>query len=75
MLELSEKLQLKKEQVEQKVAEGKSDEICAMYNMLLDVKRREQGTWKITIKLQRKRELRIFIGVARATLSFPSGKS
>ena len=43
MLELSEKLELKKEQVEQKVGENKSDEMSAMFNMMLDTKRREQG--------------------------------
>jgi hypothetical protein len=42
--ELSEKLAMKKEQVEQKVSEGKNDEMSAMYNMMIDVKRREQGT-------------------------------
>lgn len=43
MLELSQKLELKKEQVEQKVGESKSDEMSAMFNMMLDAKRREQG--------------------------------
>lgn len=43
MLELSEKLELKKDQVEQRVGENKSDEMSAMYNMLLDTKRRDQG--------------------------------
>lgn len=41
--ELSSKLEVKKEIVEQKVGESKSDEISAMYNMMLDVKRRQQG--------------------------------
>ncbi|KAL8597846.1 hypothetical protein ACOMHN_061379 [Nucella lapillus] len=41
--ELSKKLELKKEQVEQTVGETKSDEVSAMYNMMLDAKRKEQG--------------------------------
>ncbi|XP_025109831.1 uncharacterized protein LOC112573563 isoform X3 [Pomacea canaliculata] len=43
--ELSSKLEVKKEIVEQKVGESKSDEISAMYNMMLDVKRRQQGLY------------------------------
>ena len=49
MTELSEKLELKKEQVEQKVGESKSDEISAMYNMMLDTKRREQGLSSVCV--------------------------
>nr|KAG5711694.1 hypothetical protein BaRGS_023458 [Batillaria attramentaria] len=47
MAELSEKLEVKKEQVEQKVGETKSDEMSAMYNMMLDTKRREQGLYDV----------------------------
>ncbi|XP_070194114.1 uncharacterized protein [Littorina saxatilis] len=47
MVELSEKLELKKDQVEQKVGEGKSDELSAMYNMMLDIKRKEQGLFDV----------------------------
>ncbi|KAL8584323.1 hypothetical protein ACOMHN_014742 [Nucella lapillus] len=58
ILELSEKLGVKKEHMEQKVGETKSDEMSAMYNMILDTKRREQGLFDVdhTAKQMERRE-------------------
>ncbi|XP_076441180.1 uncharacterized protein LOC143280426 [Babylonia areolata] len=58
ILELSQKLGIKKEHVEQKVGETKSDEMSAMYNMLLDNKRRDQGLFDVdhTSKQMERRE-------------------
>lgn len=41
--ELATALSLRKDVVEQKVAENKSDEMSAMFNMILDRKRQQQG--------------------------------
>ncbi|KAK3710673.1 hypothetical protein RRG08_009710 [Elysia crispata] len=45
--ELATSLEMKKELLEQKVAENKSDELSAMFNMILDRKRQQQGLFDV----------------------------
>ncbi|GFS27860.1 protein kinase kin1, partial [Elysia marginata] len=47
MDELATSLGMKKELLEQKVAENKSDELSAMFNMILDRKRQQQGLFDV----------------------------
>ncbi|XP_013071403.2 serine/threonine-protein kinase par-1-like isoform X2 [Biomphalaria glabrata] len=54
--ELATALGMKKEILEQKVAENKSDEYSAMFNMILDRKRQQQGIYDVdhTLKCEKK---------------------
>lgn len=44
MDELTEMMNMNKEQVEKKVHESKCDELSAMFNMMMDNKRKEKGS-------------------------------
>ncbi|XP_035827337.1 uncharacterized protein LOC101853251 isoform X2 [Aplysia californica] len=56
--ELAVALNMKKEVVDQKVAENKSDEMSAMFNMILDRKRQQQGVFDVdhTLKNEKKEQ-------------------
>lgn len=59
--ELSESLEMEREQLDKTVKENKADEMSAMYNMKMDEHRKQQGSYTVGMTYYNYNNLRAFI--------------